>query len=200
MKKEAGWLKKVFIGPNEYHKTMTSPQRYRRFRRTLFLVMTAVFLVPLILTTMLSYFEYRSQMLANLRWNAESAKKTMESFLSEFQTIIAYTVSGQKYDELLDPTNLNQLFQRLKSSYPGIVDIGIIDHNAAAGSDAAETGKTLHRIDPGRIIEDLQGAGFVLEDTSGVLGNPDDDLTALVFKPELRWQSDRSVLRFRKPL
>jgi predicted methyltransferase len=80
---------------------------------------------------------------------------------------------------------------------PGGV-LGIVDHNAASGTDAAVVGKTLHRVDPVRIIEDLEAAGFQLEGESGALQNPGDDLTELVFKPELRWQSDRSVLRFRK--
>ena len=80
---------------------------------------------------------------------------------------------------------------------PGGV-LGIIDHNAAAGSDAAAMGKTLHRVDPAQIIRDLQAAGFTLEAQSGILANPGDDLTGLVFAPEMRWKSDRSVMRFRK--
>jgi len=128
MKREPGWIKRVFINVDEYHKTMTSPERYRRFRRVLFLVMAAAFLVPLILTTMLSYYEYRSQMLTNLRWNTESAKRTIETFLSELLTVMVYTAEGQTYEELVDQDNLNKLYHRLKSHYPGVVDLGIIDH------------------------------------------------------------------------
>ena len=80
---------------------------------------------------------------------------------------------------------------------PGGV-LGIIDHNALAGTDPAEVGKTLHRIDPARLVSDLEAVGFSLEAESGVLRNPGDDLTRLVFAKELRWQTDRSVLRFRR--
>jgi two-component system NtrC family sensor kinase len=128
MKKDLGWIKKIFPGVDDYHKTMTSPERYRRFRRTLSMVMIATFLIPLILTTMLSYYEHRSQMLANLRWNAESAKKTIEAFLSELQTVLVYTANGHTYEELVSDDNLNTLYHRLKSYYPGVVDLGIIDH------------------------------------------------------------------------
>ena len=76
--------------------------------------------------------------------------------------------------------------------------LGIIDHNAAAGTDAAVVGKSLHRVDPARVIADLESAGFVLEKKSGILANPDDDHTMLVFDASMRWQSDRSVLRFKK--
>jgi two-component system NtrC family sensor kinase len=129
MNKKSGWFKKVFIDANDYHKTMTSPERYRRFRRTLTLVMIATFLIPLILTTMLSYYEHRSQMLADLRWNAKSAKKTIETFLTELQTVLVYSVNGQTYEELVTGENLKKLYNRLKSHYPSVVDLGIIDHN-----------------------------------------------------------------------
>jgi two-component system NtrC family sensor kinase len=128
MMKKPNWLKRIFTDVEDYHQSLTSPGRYRRFRRTLSMVMVATFLIPLILTTMLSYFEYRSQMLANLRWNAESAKKTIETFLSELQTVLVYTTEGQTYEELVDQENLNNLYKRLKSHYPGVVDLGIIDH------------------------------------------------------------------------
>ena len=128
MIKKPGWIKRIFSDVEDYHETMTSPERYRRFRRTLSLVMIAAFLIPLILTTMLSYYEYRSTMLANLRWNAESAKKTIETFLSELQTILVYAADGQTYEELVDQDNLNKMYHRLKSHYPGVVDLGIIDH------------------------------------------------------------------------
>ena len=128
MFKKPNWLKRIFSDVEDYHQSLTSPGRYRRFRRTLSMVMVATFLFPLILTTMLSYFEYRSQMLANLRWNAESAKKTIETFLSELQNVLIYTANGHTYDELIDQDYLNELFHRLKSNYPGVVDLGIIDH------------------------------------------------------------------------
>lgn len=80
---------------------------------------------------------------------------------------------------------------------PGGV-LGIIDHNAAAGTDAAAVGKSLHRVDPAKVIADLTAAGFTLEAESDILSNPDDDLSKLVFDPSMRWQTDRSVLRFRR--
>lgn len=76
--------------------------------------------------------------------------------------------------------------------------LGIIDHNAQKGTDPAVVGLSLHRVDPGRMIRDLESAGFKLEDRSDILRNPQDDLTGLVFSKEMRWKSDRSVLRFRK--
>ena len=87
------------------------------------------------------------------------------------------------------------LFDLLK---PGAV-LGIIDHNAEPGSDPEDVGQRLHRVDPARIIADLEAVGFVLEAESKLLANPDDDKNTSVFLAENRLRTDRSLLRFRKP-
>ena len=90
---------------------------------------------------------------------------------------------------------LGALYALLK---PGAV-LGIVDHNAVAGSDPEAVGKALHRVDPAVVIADLEAAGFVLEARSSVLANPDDPRTETVFSDVNRWNTDRSVLRFRRP-
>ncbi len=76
--------------------------------------------------------------------------------------------------------------------------LGIVDHNAAPGSDPSVVGKSIHRIDPAIVINDLVAAGFKLESEANFLRNPHDDLETSVFDETIRWQSDRSVLKFRK--
>ena len=92
------------------------------------------------------------------------------------------------------PNLLDEIYQGMK---PGAV-LGIIDHYAEAGAPR-ETGNTVHRIDPGIVISELEIAGFVLEDKSNILRNMDDDYSKIVFDPTLRGKTDRFVLRFRKP-
>ena len=89
---------------------------------------------------------------------------------------------------------LAEIFKGLK---PGGV-LGIVDHQAASGSPS-ETGNTLHRIDSAIVIAELQEAGFELDGQSDVLANPEDDHSKSVFDPEIRGNTDRYVLRFRKP-
>lgn len=84
-----------------------------------------------------------------------------------------------------------------KGMKPGAI-LGVVDHYAEAGSPR-ETGNTVHRIDPGIVISELEIAGFVLEGKSNILRNMDDDYSKIVFDPELRGKTDRFVLRFRKP-
>ena len=104
--------------------------------------------------------------------------------------------SSEQYGwERIDvPVFLAELFKGIK---PGGM-LGIVDHRAAPGSPA-ETGNSLHRIDPAVVIAELEAAGFVLDGQSDVLANPEDDHTLNVFDPAIRGKTDRFVLRFRKP-
>lgn len=92
------------------------------------------------------------------------------------------------------PALLQEFHNGLK---PGGI-VGVIDHYAEAGAPA-ETGNTLHRIDPAIVVAGMEAAGFVLEEQSDLLRNPDDDLGRTVFDPELRGKTDRFLMRFRKP-
>lgn len=80
---------------------------------------------------------------------------------------------------------------------PGGV-VGVIDH-VGEGSETRELVDALHRIDPAVVRADFEGAGFVLEDTSDLLANPDDDHTKLVFDPAVRGKTDRFLFKFVKP-
>jgi len=84
-----------------------------------------------------------------------------------------------------------------KSLKPGGT-LGIVDHHAEAGAPR-ETGGTLHRIDPGVVLADLETAGFVLDGESDLLRNMEDDYNKSVFDPAVRGQTDRFVMRFKKP-
>lgn len=97
--------------------------------------------------------------------------------------------------ELIDlPAFLAELKKGLK---PGGI-VAVIDHYAVAGAPP-ETGDTLHRIDPALVIANMEAAGFVLDGQSDILRNPDDDLSQIVFAPDIRGKTDRFVMRFKKP-
>jgi len=80
---------------------------------------------------------------------------------------------------------------------PGAV-LGVIDANAVEGADNQLVGKKLHRVDPKVLIKDLVAAGFVFDSESNILRNKDDDLVSSVFEPKNKYNTDRSVLKFRK--
>ena len=96
---------------------------------------------------------------------------------------------------LLDgPAFLAELKKGLR---PGGI-VAVVDHKAEAGAPA-ETGNTLHRIDPAIVVADMEAAGFVCEAISDMLSNPHDDLAQSVFTEGIRGKTDRMVMRFRNP-
>ncbi|ESZ51213.1 MULTISPECIES: class I SAM-dependent methyltransferase [unclassified Mesorhizobium] len=74
----------------------------------------------------------------------------------------------------------------------------IVDHAAAAGSGTSDT-RSLHRIDPAFVREEVEAAGFVLDAESTVLANKDDPHSIKVFDPTIKGETDRFAFRFVKP-
>lgn len=72
----------------------------------------------------------------------------------------------------------------------------MIDHVARPGSGVADT-KTLHRIDPAVVLEEVQRAGFRLEQSSNFLRNPADPHNRRSSDPSII--SDKFAFRFVKP-
>ena len=74
----------------------------------------------------------------------------------------------------------------------------IEDHAAAAGTGTTAT-STLHRIDPGAVVPEVEKAGFKLDGRSSLLADPADAHDKPVFDPSIRGKTDKFALRFRKP-
>jgi predicted methyltransferase len=87
-----------------------------------------------------------------------------------------------------------KIFAALK---PGGIYL-VIDHKAEDGSgwrDAA----TIHRMGVDTIKQEVLAAGFELALESGLLANPADDRTKMVFAPGTRGTTDQAFFIFRKP-
>jgi predicted methyltransferase len=95
----------------------------------------------------------------------------------------------------IDTAALNKrILQALK---PGGIFF-VVDHNAAPGSGTRDT-KSLHRIDPAIVKQEVTAAGFELVEESKLLAHPEDDHTKMVFAPGTRGLTDQSTFKFRKP-
>ena len=97
----------------------------------------------------------------------------------------------------VDRSKMNRaIFKALK---PGGI-FGIIDHHAQAGSGDRDV-QTLHRVDMALVVKEIEAAGFVLEAESSMLHHPEDKRDYNIFRDfqTNRDQTDRFVLRFRKP-
>ena len=74
---------------------------------------------------------------------------------------------------------------------------GILDHTRR--HNEPETSENWRRMDPVLVIKEVQAAGFVLEDFAGIHYTPDDELRYEVGRKSVTGNTDRFVLRFRKP-
>ncbi len=74
---------------------------------------------------------------------------------------------------------------------------GILDHTRR--HNEPDNTENWRRVDPVLVIREVQAAGFVLDDFSGVHYVPDDELRFEVARKSVVGNSDRFVLRFRKP-
>jgi len=72
---------------------------------------------------------------------------------------------------------------------------GVIDHRGIAGQPNGD----YHRMQESAAIDLLEQAGFVVEATSDILANPDDDHMRGAGDPSLGRNSDRFLIRARKP-
>ncbi len=77
---------------------------------------------------------------------------------------------------------------------PGGV-LGVSEHVGVAGNDNAQ----LHRLETSIVLGMLEKAGFVVEETSDLLANPDDDHSQSIYADGLRYRTDRILIRARKP-
>jgi predicted methyltransferase len=98
------------------------------------------------------------------------------------------------YNEGGEAATLNDLHAMGLALKPGGI-IAVSDHVGVAGND----NKELHRIETATIVDMLGKAGFVVEQSSDLLANPDDDHSLSIYTDGLRYQTDRVLIRGRKP-
>ena len=73
----------------------------------------------------------------------------------------------------------------------------IVDHQARSGS-GSDDAQSLHRIEQGYAVQDIEAAGFRLSGASNALRNPADDHTLMVFDENIVGKTDRFILVFEK--
>ncbi|MCL4722484.1 MAG: methyltransferase [Gammaproteobacteria bacterium] len=74
---------------------------------------------------------------------------------------------------------------------------GILDHTRRHNEPDSQ--ENWRRMDPVRVIREVQAAGFLLEDFAGLHYTPDDELRYEVGRKSVAGNTDRFALRFRKP-
>lgn len=132
MTKRPHWLKRLLPSPSDSaENSADSGHEYTRFSRGLSIILMILVLVPLTVVSLLSHHQYKQLLeeeeMDQLVLKLEEAQSTIEAFVSELQSIIKFVARDDRYQELLDPKELESLFIRLQDEYPGFADIEIID-------------------------------------------------------------------------
>jgi len=133
----------------------------------------------------------RAERLGNVRvWNRETSDLDLRGVVDAAFTALNLHDRADDGDEI-GVAFLTAVYDALK---PGGV-FGVIDHAGVAGQDNSE----LHRIEKARARDLLTRAGFLIEAESDILANPADDHTLNVRDDSLGRNTDRMLLRARKP-
>ena len=105
--------------------------RYRRMWRNTILAVSAVCLVPLLTITGVNYYMYyrsfRHDITQPIERIAAITKRYLESFLEERIAAAQYIVSREQAEDLYDQEVLESILVRMRNSFGGIIDIGVVD-------------------------------------------------------------------------
>ncbi|MCP3887652.1 MAG: hypothetical protein GY702_02105 [Desulfobulbaceae bacterium] len=132
MKHKSSWLSKILPSPSEnIEHEADFAKGYIYFSRGLSILLTVLVLVPLTIISILSHYQYKQLLqkeeLTHLMLNMEQAQSTVDRFISKLQSIIRFVARDDRYQDLIDPKNLEALFVRLQKEHPDFADIEIID-------------------------------------------------------------------------
>ncbi|MFH1021467.1 MAG: ATP-binding protein [Pseudomonadota bacterium] len=118
----------LFCGPSG--KDLSPKARYRCMRNSLLIVMLAITLIPLSITSGLNFIQYqqllREDSYANARWNAESARATINAYLEKLEAAITVVIDTYSFEDLSDTKRLEHIFRQLKKEHQGLVDLSVV--------------------------------------------------------------------------
>jgi len=107
--------------------------RYRRMWQKTIIAVSAVSIIPLVSITCVNYFMYQGSFQKELTQPIQSiasvTKRSLESFIEERIAAAKYVASRERSEDLFDSKNLARISTRMRQSFGGIVDIGVLDSN-----------------------------------------------------------------------
>ncbi len=108
-----------------------SSSRYRRMWRNTVFAVAAVCIIPLLTITTINYYLYQQSFQKEITQPIQRitaiTKRSLESFLEERISAAKYVVSRERPEDLFDSEKLAGIFKRMRQSFGGIVDIGVVD-------------------------------------------------------------------------
>ncbi|WP_243359520.1 sensor histidine kinase [Fundidesulfovibrio terrae] len=108
-----------------------SPERYDTLKRKIVGLMAVVTLLPLLLMAGINFTEFQSTMSREvqnpLRVLLGKTRNTIDLFLAERTSTVAFIAQAYSFQELSDERNLGRIFRVMRKEFEGFVDLGLID-------------------------------------------------------------------------
>jgi len=107
------------------------PKRYARLRRNMIIIMALVTVIPLGLMALINAIQYQSKIKSEriepMRSIVNKSTHSFELFLEERISAIRFIGSSHSFEQLSKPQNLNRVYQVLRETFGGYVDLGLIN-------------------------------------------------------------------------
>ena len=108
-----------------------TPERRRKIRRTLIILMVLVTIVPLTFLAVINFHQYQISLkrgtISPLKMLANKTVHSFDLLLEERLATVKFIASAYSVEELSDQTTLNRIFNVLKLEFGVFVDLGLID-------------------------------------------------------------------------
>lgn len=116
---------------DEPDSSLTREQRYVYLQRLIIAAMTVAVILPLAVTSILGFMQYRNLFAREtddkLRLDTQSAKQAFEYHIEQTLSTMVVVANGYEYGDLYDQAALETLYNRLRSEYSWVVDLGVLD-------------------------------------------------------------------------
>ena len=113
------------------HELKQNVPKYRRLRRLSIIITSLVALIPLLIMTIINYFQAQSSYHAESEFAISrilsNNKQTLEFVIEERRAVLSLILNQASFEELSHNDKLKKILQNLNNSFGGFVDIGIID-------------------------------------------------------------------------
>jgi two-component system NtrC family sensor kinase len=110
---------------------LISEQRYRRILLAAVFSVSFVAIVPLIIATGITYFQYqrafREEQSRPMVRFAANGKVALEAFMEERTAALRFVSRTRSHEELTDSETLAEILEDMKASFGGFSDLGVIE-------------------------------------------------------------------------
>ncbi|MFZ5979044.1 MAG: sensor histidine kinase [Candidatus Zixiibacteriota bacterium] len=107
--------------------------RYSKLKRLSIIITSLVALVPLIIMTLLNYYQDQDAYHAETKYTISrilsNTQKTLEFAIKERSSALSLMIQERSYENLCSQEGLKSALNNLKSTFGGFIDIGLIESN-----------------------------------------------------------------------